>query len=292
MKNEKSQKSYVLLYILSLLLFGSNGVAASHISLGSHEIVFLRTVLGTLTIGLLFFLTKHKLTVRQHPRDLLFVALAGAAMAADWLFLFEAYATIGVSLGVLINYTGPVLVVAFSVLALREKISLSKGLALLAAFLGAVLISGQTVVSGLSLRGLACAVLSAVSYAALVLFNKQSRHIVGMENSLIQIFFCFLTVTAYMALRRGLPVPVTRADLPWILWLGVLNTGIGCYLYFASMNALPVPTVALFGYLEPLSGVLFSILFLGERLLPLQILGAVLILGGALWGELSDRKKG
>ena len=45
---------------------------------------------------------------------LLFVAISGIAMATDWLLLFEAYAQIGVSLGMLINYTGPAIVIAAS----------------------------------------------------------------------------------------------------------------------------------------------------------------------------------
>ena len=34
-------------YILALLLFGSNGVVASHIALSSYEIVLLRTLIGS-----------------------------------------------------------------------------------------------------------------------------------------------------------------------------------------------------------------------------------------------------
>ena len=44
-------------------------------------------------------------------------------------------------------------------------------------------------------------------------------------------------------------------------------------------------TVSICGYLEPLSAVLFSAIFLHETLLPLQIVGAVLILSGAVFGE-------
>ncbi len=64
----------------------------------------------------------------------------------------------------------------------------------------------------------------------------------------------------------------------------MLNTGVGCYLYFSSIGALRAQTVAVCGYLEPLSAVLFSALLLGERLLTLQVVGAVLILTGAALG--------
>jgi drug/metabolite transporter (DMT)-like permease len=70
-----------------------------------------------------------------------------------------------------------------------------------------------------------------------------------------------------------------------ILWIGLLNTGISCYLYFSSIGHLPVQTVAICGYLEPLSAVVFSFLFLGEILQPIQIIGAVLVIGGAVFTE-------
>ena len=53
------------------------------------------------------------------------------------------------------------------------------------------------------------------------------------------------------------------------------------------MQRLPGQTVALLCYVDPLSAVVFAALFLGEQLTGIQILGAVLILGGALLGELS-----
>lgn len=39
------------------------------------------------------------------------------------------------------------------------------------------------------------------------------------------------------------------------------------------------------GYLEPLSAVVFPVVFLKEAMMPIQIIGAVLIIGGAMLGE-------
>jgi hypothetical protein len=68
---------------------------------------------------------------------------------------------------------------------------------------------------------------------------------------------------------------IAAEDWPPILWIGLLNTGISCYLYFSSMGRLPVQTVAICGYLEPLSAVIFSVLFLQEVLRPVQMIGAI-----------------
>ncbi|MGE4273671.1 MAG: EamA family transporter [Desulfitobacterium sp.] len=43
-------------------------------------------------------------------------------------------------------------------------------------------------------------------------------------------------------------------------------------------------------YLEPLSALLFSAALLGEKLTPSQLVGALLILGGAAFGELKKSR--
>ena len=121
-------------YIFALLLFGSNGVVASHIELNSYEIVLLRSVLGCSVLAAIYFLTGRKWTVLQHRKD--GIALSGIAMALDWLLLFEAYQQIGVSLGMLINYCGPVIVVALSVVLFKERMTRLKAAALMMALLG------------------------------------------------------------------------------------------------------------------------------------------------------------
>jgi drug/metabolite transporter (DMT)-like permease len=48
--------------------------------------------------------------------------------------------------------------------------------------------------------------------------------------------------------------------------------------------------VAVCGYLEPLSAVVLSAVFLKETLMPIQIAGAVLIIGGAVFAEMRQSK--
>lgn len=91
-------------------------------------------------------------------------------------------------------------------------------------------------------------------------------------------------------LKQGLTVHLHTEDIIPMLILGLFNTGIGCYFYFSSIGKLPVQTVAICGYLEPLSAVVFSVIVLHETMLPIQILGAALIIGGAVSSELVKRK--
>ena len=273
-----------LTYFLALLLFGSNGVVSSYISLNSYEIVFLRPLFGNFLLIIIFFLTKHRITAFKHKKDVLFIALSGVSMAADWLFLFEAYTQIGVSLGMLINYCGPAIVVALSPLLFKERLTRKKQLALIVALVGVFLISGQTIGNS-STWGLICAILSAGSYASMVICNKMAKQVQGMENSLLQLLFTFITVAIFIWIKQGFRIEIVAGDWLPILWLGLVNTGAGCYFYFSSIGRLPAQAVAICGYMEPLSAVVFSAILLHERMLPLQILGAIFIIGGALIGS-------
>ena len=71
-----------------------------------------------------------------------------------------------------------------------------------------------------------------------------------------------------------------------ILMLGVVHTGFAYCLYFSGMSTLPVQTVAILGYLEPVVSVLCSVAFLHEPLTPAGWVGAVLVLGAAVLSEL------
>jgi drug/metabolite transporter (DMT)-like permease len=278
------KKDY-LKYLTGLLLFGSNGIIASHIVLSSYEIVFLRSFLGSLLLIVLYLASGHHFTAFSHKKDLLFLTASGIAMAADWLFLFEAFQQMGVSLSIIINYCGPAIAVAASVILFQDKLTLSKAIALGTALVGAILVNSFSDGSMVTPAGLLCAVISAFSYAALVILNKCSKNITGTENAVIQLFVTAVTVTVYMGIRYGLQFSIPADNWPWILWLSLLNTGIGCYFYFSSISSLPVQTVAVCGYLEPLSAVLFSLIFLHEAMVPLQWVGGLMIIGGALFSE-------
>lgn len=284
-------KTNYIKYFLALLLFGSNGIVASQIHLTSYEIVFWRTMLGSILLLALLFLGKQKLTFYRNKKELFFIGLSGIAMGTSWIFLYEAYAEIGVSLASLAYYCGPVIVMVLSPFVFKEKLTAEKIAAFLMVLVGIVFVNGTAGAESINRIGLICGFLAAVMYSLMVMLNKQAKRITGLENSAIQLFVSFLTVAVYVGFKTGYALSVKTADLPWIVVLGLLNTGIGCYFYFSSIGSLPVQTVAICGYLEPLSAVILSVLLLNETLSATQVFGAALMIGGALFGELWGGRK-
>ena len=70
-----------------------------------------------------------------------------------------------------------------------------------------------------------------------------------------------------------------------------MNTGLAYVLYFSGLQKLPAQSVALISYIDPVSALVFSALLLHETMTPVQIIGAVLIIGGAILGELKAQKR-
>lgn len=278
------KRSYIK-YFAALLLFGSNGIVASGIAMTSYEIVFWRTMIGSVLLIALFLITGNRFSFWKQPKSAVCLLVSGIAMGVSWMFLYEAYRRIGVGVASLLYYCGPVIVMIFSPLLFRERLTAPKlaGFAIVAA--GVVLLNGR-MSGGMDRVGFLCGAMSAVMYFFMVVFNKKAAGIPGTENSTLQLTVSFLTVAAFVLIRQGLAVSVPRGDILRIVFLGLVNTGIGCWFYFSSIGDLPVQTVAICGYLEPLSAVLLSVTLLGERMTAAQAVGAAMILGGAALGEL------
>lgn len=283
------KKSYVK-YLLSVLMFGSNGIIASFIALNSYEIVLSRTIVGGLALVLICLLTKETTHFKDEPRQVISVVISGMAMGGSWMFLYEAYNQVGVGIASLLYYCGPVIVMALSPLVFKEKLTAPKIIGFLAVIIGVVLING-TGGGEMNARGVFCGIMGAVLYALMLITNKKATKIVGLENSMLQVMSALIVVGAFVVIKQGFAFNVHKTDWLPILILGIVNTGVGCYFYFSSIDYLPVQTVAVCGYIEPLAAVIFGAIFLHEYMGVSQILGAVLILGGAMFAELYKTNK-
>ena len=272
------------IYVLAMLIFGTNGYLVAHISIQSSQIVLLRTLIGGTLLTVLVFLRGgfDREAIRAEWKTLI---LGGMALGLNWVALFEAYRLLNVSLATLIYYAGPMLVLLFSPLLLHEKLTAWKLGAVIVVAGGLVCISGSIALSGMNSVGLLTAAASALFYASLIVFNKRIVRTPGLQTAGIELDVAFVVVLIYLLLTAGLPHPVA-SDLPYIAVIGLVNTGLAYLLYFSGLQKLPGQSVALISYIDPVSALLFSAVLLHEVLTPVQLVGAVLIIGGAMLGEL------
>lgn len=252
-------KNAYIKFILAAVIFGTNGIIASHIPLSSYEIVLTRTVLGGFFLLILATARREWGSLRCASRtSLVWLVLSGLFLSGNWLFLYEAYQHIGVSLATLMCYCGPILIMILSYFVFHEPFTVPKVSAMVIVTVGILCINGADVQAhGLS-WGLVCGFLSAVCFALLVIAMKKVSG----------------------------PVSLDMTNIACMVCLGIVNTGLGYYLYFSGVQRLSAQSVSICGYMEPLTALTLSAILLGESLTLLQWIGAACILGGVALSEL------
>lgn len=281
----------LVFYILSLFLFGLNGIVASQINLTSYEIVFYRTLLGSSFLFLIFYLGGGRMRLFSNRRHLLYMLISGLAMGISWMFLYEAYRQLGVGVATLTYCLGPMLLLLLSFPLFGEPLTRTKLLSFLVVLIGVFLVNSASLTGDRTLWGFFCGLMSALTFVFMVTFNRKASSFTGLRNVSLQVFVAFCTVATFVGLKQGLYIPISRKDGFFLLILGTVNTALACYLYFSRIGRLPAQSVAILSYLEPTSAVIFSALLLSDFLSPTQTIGALLVLGGALYAEVSGPKK-
>lgn len=274
-------------------IFGTIGLIVRYIPLSSAVVACARGVMGLLFLLGVMLLTKKKPDLPAIRRNLRLLTLSGAAIGFNWILLFEAYRYTTVATATVCYYLAP-LILLLACPLLGEKLTGHKLLCVGVAMLGLVFVSGvlQQIPSPNELRGVLFGVGAAVLYASVMFMNKKLSPIPAYDKTVLQLGSAAIVIVPYIFLTEGLPTGSLTA-VQWILLLvvGIVHTGIAYAMYFGSMKGLRAQTIAVFSYLDPVIAVLLSALVLQEPMTWSNLLGALLILGSALYSEFPLTKK-
>ena len=276
-------------YVTAVVLYGTIGMFLRYVDLPSEIVALCRGSIGALFI-FLYQKSRHQVIDREAiRRNLFWLLLSGICLGLNWIFLFAAYIQTTVAIASLCNYMAPAIVVLIAPLLLHEPLEKRKLPCVAAALVGIILVSGVWNGSVGSISGVIMGLAAALCFVGIVICNRKIHDIDAMDKSVVQLAVSALTILPYVLVRNF------HASLQWtlpsvliILMLGAIHTGVAYCLYFSGMGSLPVHTVAILGYLEPVVSVLCSALFLHESMGPAGWAGAVLIIGAAV---LSERKE-
>lgn len=291
------QKAYIKL-VFAMIIWGTLGPLVKQIPLASGEIVLARVILGLATLGIIYFAsggcragnTADRYAVRK---DIAILFVSGAVMGFNWVFLFEAYKYTTVSMATVSYYCAPVIITALSPLVLGEKLTASRIAGIAAATAGMFMITGSLQGGSQPLKGVLFGLLAALFYACVTILNKQLKGgFTGIQITIVQLFAAGIVVAPYAIINHeGAWVMPQGAGLVCLIIVGVVHTGIVLHIYFSSMQILPGQSVAMCSYIDPVSSLLIAAAVLSERMSIVQIIGAVLIIGGAAFGELYRKKE-
>ena len=285
----REQTKLRIFVALPMFIFGTLGLFTRNIALSSGELALCRACLAAVLIIVFLAVTKQGFDLKAIKKDIPLLGASGIAMGINWIFLFEAYKYTTISLATLSYYFAPVIVTVASPLLFRERLSKKQILCFIMSTLGLVLIIGVGGAGqgGSDLIGIAFGLLAAVFYATVVLLNKFIKDVEGIQRTLLQFIASIIILIPYVALSGGMHLGMLDGPgLASLLTVGLVHTGISYCMYFTALKDLSGQEASILSYIDPLTAVIVSTLFLGESISALQLLGGALILGFTIWNEI------
>lgn len=275
-------------FILSMIIFGTMGLVVRYIDLSSSETALLSSSIGCLFLIFVFIMMKKTIPWKLVKANAYILFLSGIALGGNWIFLYQSYDHTTLTNATLGYYFAPVFVMILSPFVLKEQLSVKKMVCIGVAIIGMLLIVGNGIsASGTDdLLGIFFGLAAAAFYAALMLLNKFIHHMGRLEITIIQLGLTALLLLPYVFFTEGFGIfGVSGSSVPFIIILGIVNTGIGFWLFFSGMQKLKGQSIAMLSYVDPFVAILISAMILQEQMSIVQMLGGALLLGSTFVSE-------
>jgi len=189
------------------------------------------------------------------------------------------------SVGTIISATIPVFVVLFAALRLKQAVSGRQALGLLAAFAGIALVAlgnENEATAGLqtSLGGAGLMLLSSLTIAFYYIWSVELTYLYGTAVvAAWSTLFGFVGLLPWMGWEMSrVSVHLTAEGVGAAVYLGVVVTVAGLFLWLSLLRTVPAHTAASVQYLQPVVGVAASSAMFGDKLGTLFVAGVILVL--------------
>ncbi len=269
------------------MLWGTTGVSTQaiyHFSVtNALSVAFLRMAIGAGVLLLLCWRLLDWRVWRVKRRDALLMAFLGAMQAVFQFTYLAAISDCGVTIATLIALCiAPIVVVLYSALFTRERITPKMLVALACALGGTLLLIGTPTGSQHArylLTGVLLSLICAISYAAVILGGR----VLSNRYHPLQVNAALFGIGALLLFACSLTTPLVFSypAQSWLLllYLGCIPTALAYVLFQAGMHSTPATLTSILTLAEPLTAAILAWLLFGERLSLLGIMGGLLLLG-------------
>ena len=295
MANKINDRRSVGMFIASMLIFGTIGIFRRTIPLPSAFLAFARGILGGLFLMGFVRMRGKKAASGMPGRTMGRLALTGAMIGINWMLLFEAYNYTTVAVATLCYYMQPTIVMLVSPLLFRERLTGKKAVCAAISLMGMALVSGvigEGGGAGGDARGILLGLGAAAFYAGVIIMNKKTQGADPYQRTTVQLLAAGVVMIPYLLATNGFSgIAMDGRTMLLLATVGIVHTGIAYVMYFGSMGGMSVHSIAVLSYIDPVAALLFSAALLREPLQPLNIVGAVMIIGSAMVSELGQGRE-
>ncbi|MGH2820149.1 MAG: EamA family transporter [Actinomycetota bacterium] len=219
---------------------------------------------------------------RVRGASLVHLAALGLAIALVTATYYVAIDRLPVAVAIVLQYTGPAMVVAWTALLLRRRPGAGVLLSLAGAVSGVVLVSEvlSSQLGGVDTIGVAAGLGSALLFATYTLLSESAGRFQGPIPVLFRGFAAAAVFWIAYQAPRGFPEELLRLEhLPRVLFVGVAGTLAPFLLYLWGVQRVRAERASIAATLEPVLAALIAWIWLSQSLSLLQLAGGVLVIG-------------
>lgn len=286
----------------SAIAWGTGGAVAAVLyqnsGIGPIAVSFWRFAIGALLLAS-FALIIGTNGDRSSMRDLIRdqwgrLIVIGVGLAVYQTAYFAAVQQSGLAVATIVTLgLGPILIAVGSHLTMAERISRSGVLTITFALVGLGLLIGGDDFGSRPLQGLALALLSAVGYAGVTLITRSMgrRNITGQFNvTLFGIIIGTVCLLPFAVIEGVLPLSGDFLHNAVLLgYLGLVPTALAYGLFNIALSSIRATTASVIVLVEPVTAAAIAVLFLGEQLTILGIIGTAVLLVSVIVLALAER---
>ncbi len=246
------------------------------------ELTASRSWIAVLGLGVLAWGSKAPAPERGKP--LVAIAL-GLSIALVNTTYYLAIDRLPVAIAIVLQYTAPALVVAWTAIGARRRPAPEVLGAVVASAFGIVLVSeliGADVgsIDGLGiLLGLA----SAVLFAGYTVLSESAGSVYGVQGALFRGFVAASVFWVIVFAFRGWPAGLFEPEnIPGVLFVGIGGTLAPFLLYLWGVQQVKAERASIAATLEPVLAAIVAWIWLSQELSGIQIIGGVLVVASVL----------
>lgn len=282
--NNCMKKMAFFYIVFASVLWGTSGIFFNLLApfgFSSLQMTAMRGVVAAIAFTIYILFTDRKL-FKVGFKNFCMFALNGITMYGSAVLYYEAIKQSSVSAAVILMYTAPIFVMAYSVAFLGEKLTLQKLISVALVTVGCALVSGIAGGIKISLLGLVFGLGSGVVYSAynIVARIEMMKNMNALSASLYG--FIVMGILSFIFCNPTQLVQITMQNpagiIPLIIGIGVCTSVLPYFLYTLALRDIPAGTASALGIIEPMSATLFSVILFGEKLSIFSVLGIILIL--------------
>lgn len=302
-KNKKYYLS-VSFIILAGIMWGTMGLFVRNLAadgLSTIEIVFFRSVLAAVLM-FLYCIVGNRTAMKIKLKDIW--CFVGTGIISLTLFNICYFTTIqrtSMAVAAILLYTSPIFVVLLSALLFKEKLTLSKIIALIIAFAGCVFVTG--IVGGsliMDATGILIGIGSGIGYALYSIFGRFAiqKGYSSVTISFYTFVFASIGMVAVSPVLNPIGVTISKIaqgniirDVLLLVGIALIATVLPYVFYTLGLTGVENGKAGIMASVEPVVASILGIVVYREKLTVSTILGIILVLAAIVILNIEPKKE-